>query len=261
MKYALEIDAADVLGTPHGATLQEIRDAYRVRVKKHHPDVGGDEWAFRAVSRAYEVLSNARLRSRVGAEWPWVETVHEHGSPAAHQPHRHDPDPARAEDRTPPPPPRSSHTPPPPDNESSWVHAGVEDRVDSPTKVVDIELFTIRFEINSPINLLGSPKDRNLSSCLNISWPAPPHHDGEPETPADPATLKLVTKAFEAMPRKTKAVASWSRSNDGRFVGWLSYPTANQAFEAFELFHRTLNDKGLGVRQSTRELFLSRETR
>ena len=38
------------------AARDEIREAYRSKSKKHHPDLGGDEWAFRMVARAYEVL-------------------------------------------------------------------------------------------------------------------------------------------------------------------------------------------------------------
>ena len=45
-----------VLGVGPNASLDEIQDAYRAKSKKHHPDVGGDEWAFRMVVRAYEVL-------------------------------------------------------------------------------------------------------------------------------------------------------------------------------------------------------------
>lgn len=151
--------------------------------------------------------------------------------------------------------------PPPPDNESTWVRAGVEDRVDNPAKVVDVELFTIRFELDSPLNLFESPKDRNLSSCLHITWPAQPQHDGDPETMPDAAVLKRLTKVFEAMPKRTKANSHWSRMSNGRFLGWMSYPTANQAWEAFEVFHRALQENGLGARQLTRELFIARESR
>ncbi len=256
MTYALEIDAADVLGTAPGATLREIHDAYRLRVKKHHPDVGGDEWAFRAVGRAYELLSHARLRDRV-AEWPGFETPANAGGPEADPftrfgPQARDTGHAHVHGAE-----AGSHATSADD--ATFVRAGVEDAVDSPSKMVEIELFTIRYELSGPLGLIGNLKDRNLSSCLNIHWPAPPLHDDEPEAPADPATLEVVVLAFEAMPRRSKAVASWSRTDDGRFVGWLSYPTASQGFEAFETFHKALNDRGLGVRQSTRELFLARE--
>ena len=247
MNYALEVDAADVLGVSPGATLQEIHDAYRTRVKKHHPDVGGDDWAFRAVARAYEILSHARVRARGSAV----------NGPGSTRAKRRPTRPRRITSPSPPP----SDTPPPPDHESSWVRAGVEDRVDHPSKVVDVELFTIRYELSSPLNLLQSPKDRNLSSCLNIHWPAPPLHDGDPEPPPRPEALAGLKKAFAGIPRKTRATASWSTTRDGRFSGWISYPTATQAGAAFESFHAALKEQGLGVRHSTRELFIARESR
>lgn len=246
MNYGFQIDAADVLGVSSGATLREVHDAYRSRVKKHHPDVGGDPWAFRAVAQAYEILTHARVNAKIAADWPITEPA------ATSQPR---PKPSATV------PPREPASAPSPDRESSWVRAGVADRVDHPSKVVDVELFTIRFEMASPINLLESPKDRNLSSCLNITWPAPPLHDGDVEADADPAVLARLNKAFAGLPKKTQAVASWSRSENGRFVGWMSYPTATQSGVAFEALHRALKEQGLGVRQSTRELFLARESR
>ena len=36
--------------------MEEIQRAYRDKSRKHHPDLGGDEWAFRMVVRAYEIL-------------------------------------------------------------------------------------------------------------------------------------------------------------------------------------------------------------
>ena len=41
------------LGVPVGASLEEVRRAYRRRVKEVHPDQGGDEAAFRRVREAY----------------------------------------------------------------------------------------------------------------------------------------------------------------------------------------------------------------
>jgi len=100
-----------------------------------------------------------------------------------------------------------------------------------------------------------------LSSCLNVIWPAQPQHDVDPEIPPDPAVQKLLIKAFAAMPKRTKATSSWSRMSHGLFLGWMSYPSANLAGEAFEVFHRVLIENGLGARQLTRELFLARESR
>jgi hypothetical protein len=236
MRYAFEVDAADVLGVPRGATLREIQEAYRTRVKKHHPDVGGDDWAF------YELLSHARIRDRIDIEWQVSDTVVEPANPSA-------------------PPPEAERAAAEAERESSFYRAGVHDKVGDPSKTVDVEVFTVRFELDGPLNLLMSPKDRNLSSCLHVTWPAPPIHDGDLEPPASPEFLTRLVKAFDGMPRRTKALGSWSKTNGGKFHGWMSYPTANQAFEAFEVFHRALNDKGLGVRQSTRELFVNRGQR
>ncbi len=41
------------LGVPVGASVEEVRQAYRRRVKDVHPDQGGDEEAFRRVREAY----------------------------------------------------------------------------------------------------------------------------------------------------------------------------------------------------------------
>lgn len=45
----------DVLGVSPDADAFDIRSAYRVLVKQHHPDTGGDATAFDRVQRAYDV--------------------------------------------------------------------------------------------------------------------------------------------------------------------------------------------------------------
>jgi curved DNA-binding protein CbpA len=59
------------LGIEKGATDQQIKDAYRRRVKKCHPDVGGNspEMAaeFGRVQRAYEILSDPEARAEYDA--------------------------------------------------------------------------------------------------------------------------------------------------------------------------------------------------
>ena len=250
MSYAIEIDAAEVLGVPVSASLQDIHDAYRARAKKHHPDAGGDDWAFRAVARAYEILSHARILSRIDAEpvVPATDLVPTSASP------RRDTSFYDQDDSAPDEVPLTA-----PEIASGMFRAGVEDPMNDPGRVVDIEQFTIRYEFEgAAFNFLGGPENRNLSSCLHVTWPAPPIHDGDPVLPADPEVLKRLVRVFDRTPRRTKATSSFSDTKDGRFVGWLSYPTANRAFEAFEVFHQALNDAGLGVRQSSRELFVGR---
>jgi hypothetical protein len=45
----------------------------------------------------------------------------------------------------------------------------------------------------------------------------------------------------------------------GRFVGWLIYPTAIRASDAFKVLHASIKAQGLGVEQWTREMFLPRD--
>ena len=52
----------DVLGVSRAASAGDIRDAYTSRARAAHPDKGGDNEVFQAVSEAYSVLSNPELR-------------------------------------------------------------------------------------------------------------------------------------------------------------------------------------------------------
>ena len=41
-----------------------------------------------------------------------------------------------------------------------------------------------------------------------------------------------------------------------RFVAWLSYPSGDRAWKAFQVLHESLNARGLGVRQWTRDMIV-----
>ncbi len=60
MTHHFSIDPRSVLGVGVKASMEEIQRAFRAKSKKHHPDLGGDEWAFRMVVRAYEILKTTR---------------------------------------------------------------------------------------------------------------------------------------------------------------------------------------------------------
>ena len=64
--HSFSLDPRTILGVGPDASLDEIRNAYRAKSKKHHPDMGGDEWAFRMVTRAYEVLKTTAGTPRQG---------------------------------------------------------------------------------------------------------------------------------------------------------------------------------------------------
>lgn len=50
------MDPYKVLGIEKGATVEEIKRAYRAKSKMHHPDMGGEEWIFIQVEEAYRLL-------------------------------------------------------------------------------------------------------------------------------------------------------------------------------------------------------------
>lgn len=54
----------DVLGVSRNASEEEIKKAYKNRVKECHPDVGGDENEFKLLEEAYRILSDKNTRLR-----------------------------------------------------------------------------------------------------------------------------------------------------------------------------------------------------
>jgi hypothetical protein len=52
-----------VLGVPRGASLDEVKRAFRKAVLEAHPDLGGDAAAFRRIKRAYDRLTSPRTNA------------------------------------------------------------------------------------------------------------------------------------------------------------------------------------------------------
>ena len=50
------MDHFGMLGLPSTATLEEVKTAYREKVKEHHPDQGGTVPEFIQLQEAYEFL-------------------------------------------------------------------------------------------------------------------------------------------------------------------------------------------------------------
>lgn len=51
----------EVLGVAVGASPDEVKKAYRRLAKKHHPDLGGNETAFKEVSEAYDAITSGKF--------------------------------------------------------------------------------------------------------------------------------------------------------------------------------------------------------
>lgn len=52
----------EILGVDKKASTDEIKKAFKQLARKHHPDAGGNEAAFKEISEAYEVLSDKEKR-------------------------------------------------------------------------------------------------------------------------------------------------------------------------------------------------------
>lgn len=58
------MDPYKVLGIDQGASLDEIRRAYRKQAAKYHPDAGGEVWVFQQIQDAYEELTGKRKKKK-----------------------------------------------------------------------------------------------------------------------------------------------------------------------------------------------------
>jgi len=69
MKPMTETNYYKVLGISKDATTSEIKSRYRELVKQHHPDRQGDALVMARINKAYEVLSNPRLRFKYNQQY------------------------------------------------------------------------------------------------------------------------------------------------------------------------------------------------
>jgi hypothetical protein len=233
--FSFEIDPQKVLGIPASASLAEIREAYRQKAKRYHPDAGGEEWAFRIIVQAYEMLSQARVLRATQME-------------------------QAAERPAPAPAPR-----PKVDRGSESVHAGIHDKNVPPERLVALELLCVRYLWEEAdylwIAQRAPDEDRFLSCNLNLLWPDPevPRH-GQAQ-PASPGTVAALQDIFDQMMIATRAVNSRARADDDRFEAWLTYSNFDRAWKSVNTVHGLLRARGLGLRQWSRDVFIARPTR
>jgi hypothetical protein len=192
---------------------------------KHHPDHGGDEWAFRVVVRAYEILSTSPPTARESA---------------AHPPEPHAPR------------PRAGTT--------ERVRPGIQDKIPDPARLVDVEVLWLRYQVADLFELTADDaEDQNLSGTLNIVWPSAQYARQPGSEAEDAEILRLLDDVFDDMRTKTRVVSSRCKREPDRFTGWLSYPSGDRAWNAFKVLHELLNARKLGVRQWTRDMIIPKE--
>jgi curved DNA-binding protein CbpA len=234
--FSFELDPHHVLGVSGQATLEEIRSAYREKAKRYHPDAGGEDWTFRILSQAYEMLSTARV-ARASHREP------ERAKPQVH------PQAARVK----------------PERKTESVHAGIVDHETPRARLVAVELLCIRYLWDDAdflwLTQRAPDEDRFLSCSLNISWPdqdaalRPMSHDD------GAMVLTALQDAFDQMIINTRVVSSRSRVEDDRFGGWLAYSNFDRAFKSLGALHDLFLSRGLGMRQWSRDLFIPRSRR
>jgi hypothetical protein len=270
MTHSFQFDPNAILGVPLHASLREIRDAYHQKSLKYHPDKGGDEWAFRMVARAYEILSTARVVNRASDEFlrpasprPDPE-VRPHFEPAPEPAPEPQPQATWINDFGP-----ATAPPPPPEVDPATTtflkgwggaprsHAG--EAAAEAARIVVAELLILRFELECSIDLfIRSPEDRNLSCSLHISWPVAELADKAESLPGAAKTLKKIGEAFKTRSVRKHALKKQSGVEQGRFEGWYTYPTAILASEALDAFREALVEKGLAIEKQVREMAIPR---
>jgi hypothetical protein len=237
--FTLSIDPSDVLGVSRDASIEQIREAYRSKTKKYHPDAGGEDWAFRILVQAYEVMCTTRVVRAAHREFNSAQAT---------------PPPAAG------PAPRSR--PRPESSGTEWVRPGFEEPAADPSLVVDVEKMTVLFEADHVWLITDRASDnRFLSCCLNITWP-----DADlrvPPTTIEDADRILVSlgEVFDALSVQSRAVSSRSSVVEGRFAGWVSYSSAERASAAFNLLRQLLHGSGLSVKRWSRDLVIPRQWR
>jgi hypothetical protein len=245
--FSFDIDPYAVLGVTGDASLQEIREAYRSKTKKYHPDVGGEDWAFRILVQAYELLSTNRVvratRGDEAAARPAPSAAgpsHDHGPTRQHRGPGHKPEPR-----------------------SESVYMGIVDADVPRHRRVAVELLSVRYLWDQASYLwLGqksSDDDRFLSCSLNISWPDRNQGVTHLESPAEEAEiLASVAEVFDHLVMSTRAVNSRSLVHEDGFEGWLTYSSFDRTWKAVRTLQESLHSRKLGIRQWSRDLFIPR---
>ena len=258
MTHSFQFDPNVILGVPSGSSLREIRDAYHQKSMKHHPDKGGDEWAFRVVTRAYEILSTERVVDRASEESARPPRSAPAGARVDPQP----PPRATWADGFRPSSPRAGTDPDSTVNIKGWggpprSHAG--EAPGEVSRIVAAELLILRFELECSVDLFArSAEDRNLSCSMHVTWPVAEQAEQARSIPDAAKILRQVGEAFKAKGVRKHALKKKAEVEEGRFEGWLTYPTAIMASEALEAFREALAREGLELEKQVREMAIPR---
>ena len=277
--HSFSLDPRTVLGVGPNASLDEIRDAYRTKSKKHHPDLGGDEWAFRMVARAYEVLKTTATATTPTPAWAgprvadagstdkapdwsgiWKHPFNKPASASASAAGRNyatnggerKNGVANGQETS-----AVDVNPDDEDPEATEPEPQTKPAVPEPTGMrnVDVELIWTRFEKEGSGRLVTTQEgdDATLSVCIVISWPPHDLVERAAEFHSTGETLRTLIDLFARARTQKPVVAARSRIEDGQFVGWLSYIDVLTAQDAFLALRDSFRSRGLTVKLYTRD--------
>lgn len=140
------------------------------------------------------------------------------------------------------------------------THEG--DSPEAASKIVVAELLILRFEIGGSLDLFAStPESRNLSCSMHIAWPVIGLADVAGTLPDAARTLRKIGEACQSREVRKHALKKQISADDGRFEGWLTYPTAVLASEALEALRLALLADGLTLEKQVREMVIPRPGR
>lgn len=238
--FSFDIDPYAVLGVTRDASLEQIRDAYRSKTKKYHPDVGGEDWAFRILAQAYELLSTDRVMRATRTETaprPTPAAAAGQARQGREAPHRQEP-------------------------KTESVYVGIVDKDVPPQRLVAVELLCVRYLWDQAsylwLNQKSSDDDRFLSCSVNISWPDQGQGPLQLAEREDEEILASLSEVFDHQVLSTRAVSSRSHTHDGGFTGWLTYSSFDRTWKSIRLLQEALHARNLGMRQWSRDLFIPR---
>ncbi len=239
--FSFELDPLKVLGVSAQATLEEIRTAYREKAKRYHPDKGGEDWTFRILSQAYEMLSSARVARATHRE-PQAAAAAPQAGPQA-QGH-------------------AAAARPKPEQQSESVRAGIFDHETPRSRIVAVELLCVRYLWDNAdylwLTQRAPDEERFLSCNLTMSWPDESAASRTISHDEGVQILATLQDVFDKLIVNTRVVSSRSRNVDDQFGGWLSYSNFDRAYKAVGALHELLKSRGLGMRQWSRDLFIPR---
>lgn len=255
MTDGFSLDPYEILGLQRGATAEQVRESFHRKSKKHHPDLGGEEWAFRVVAWAFDQLGAGAVPPATIRLFRISEVEHELN--AADQPEEY----IHSS-------PFSVVSPPLPPGTRDWsadaerVRPGLHDREYEPSRTVIVDVIWMRYEVEDVLELLKkSPKaDRHLSGSLHLQWPDPAVAAQALALPDARSIVAELTTLYQWLRARPDVLTSNLQTDRGRFEARLTYASGPVAWSVFKVLHPAINAASLGVRQWTRDVTIPRES-